>query len=85
MLRRVAGLVVWIVVIAAVLNGLAGLCLAGLRFAGVIGGSWTAVLAPLWVPVLIATLLEIILLHIIWTSTSSSGTAKESGISAAKR
>ncbi len=56
--------------VAAVLNGIAGVCLAALRLAGVIGGSWTAVLAPLWVPLMIATVLEIMLLQIIWTSTT---------------
>ena len=70
MLRRVVGQLVWIVIIAAVINGIAGLCLAALRFAGVITGSWSAVLAPLWLPLVIASILEIILLQIIWTTTS---------------
>jgi len=70
MLRRVVGQVVWTLLVAAVLNGIAGLCMALLRFAGVIGGPWTTVLAPLWVPLAIATVLEIVLLQLIWASTT---------------
>ncbi len=72
MLRRVVGQVIWTLLVAAVLNGIAGLCLALLRFAGVIGGPWTAVLAPLWVPLAVATVLEIVLLQLIWASTTVS-------------
>ncbi len=70
MLRRIVGQLVWTVLVAAVLNGVAGLCLAALRFAGIISGAWVAVLAPLWVPLAIATVLEVVLLQIIWASTS---------------
>lgn len=85
MLRRLVGQLVWILLIAAVVNGIAGLCVAALRFAGVITGSWTAVLAPLWVPLLIASVLEVTLLNIIWTSTSSGRPRKEERITAAGR
>ncbi len=70
MLRRVAGQIIWTLLVAAVLNGIAGLGLALLRFAGVVGGPWTTVLAPLWVPLAVATVLEIVLLQLIWASTT---------------
>jgi len=85
MLRRVVGQLVWILIIAAVVNGIAGLCLAALRLAGVISGSWSAVLAPLWLPLLIASILEIVLLQIIWTSTSVRRPREEKRVSAAGR
>ena len=70
-MKRMAGRLAWLILIAAVVNGLAGLALAGLRLANVISASWTLVLSPLWLPIAISSILEVILIHAIWTSTSS--------------
>ena len=69
-MKHMAGRLAWLILIAAVINGLAGLALAGLRLAGVISASWTLVLSPLWLPIAISSILEVILIHTIWTSTS---------------
>ena len=70
-MKRMAGRLVWLILIAATVNGLAGLALAGLRLAGLISASWTLVLSPLWLPIALSSILEVILIHTIWTTTSS--------------
>jgi hypothetical protein len=85
MLRRTLARLVWVVLVAAVLNGLVGLGLAALRAAGIVSGSWLAVLSPLWVPLAVAVVLELALLQIIWTCTSSTRSRREGGIPAGSR
>jgi hypothetical protein len=72
MLQPLFGRLVWLVILVAVLNGLVGLGFVALRAAGLISGSWLAVLSPLWAPLAVAVVLEIVLLQIIWACTAGS-------------
>jgi hypothetical protein len=71
MLERLMAQLVWPLIVALVLNGVAGVCLATLKLAGVIGGSWLWILSPLWVPVAVASVLEIVLLQMAWAESIS--------------
>jgi hypothetical protein len=72
MVEKTLSRLAWPLVIGLVLNGILGVCIAALRLAGVIGGSWTLVLSPLWIPVAVATILELVLLQAIWTGNSNA-------------
>jgi hypothetical protein len=65
MLQRLARQLVWPFIVALILNGVAGVCLACLKLAGLVGGSWFWILSPLWVPLVVAAALEILLLQMI--------------------
>jgi hypothetical protein len=71
MVEKTFSRLAWPIVVGLVLNGILGACLAALRLAGVIGGSWTLVLSPLWIPVAVATILELVLLQAIWNGGAS--------------
>jgi hypothetical protein len=68
---RVLAQLVWPFIVVLVFNGVAGVCLACLKLAGVIGGSWLWILSPLWLPVLVAALLEVVLLQMTWAASAS--------------
>jgi hypothetical protein len=68
MLDRLVAQLVWPFIVALVLNGIAGVCLACLKLAGVLDGSWVWILSPLWIPVAVAALLEAVLLQMVWAS-----------------
>ena len=52
----------WLIVVATVLNGVAGLALATLRLCGMIDAPWGVVLSPLCIPLAISGALGMILL-----------------------
>ncbi len=52
----------WLILIGAVLNGMAGLALAVLRALGVLHAPWALLSAPLWIPLVISGVLAVILL-----------------------
>ncbi len=52
----------WLILVGAVLIGMAGLTLAVLRIFEVLHAPWTLVLAPLWIPLVISGVLAVILL-----------------------
>jgi hypothetical protein len=72
MLERLLAQLVWPLIVTLVLNGVAGVCLACLKLGGLIGGSWLWVLSPLWVPVAVAAIMEIVLLQMLWSESVSA-------------
>jgi hypothetical protein len=68
MLQRLIAQMVWPFIVALVLNGVLGVCLACLKLAGLVEGSWLWILSPLWIPVAVAAVLEMVLLQMAWAN-----------------
>ena len=77
MLQRVLARLAWVLVVVAVLNGVAGLCLAALRAADLVSGSWTLILSPIWVPLAIASILVVLIVaDTIWATCCAAVTTQ---------